>query len=282
MEIIKEGQSAAKLSNDKFLVLSHYKIWKSTKYVYYYRIKCKICGEESDILTGHLNRQVCHKCKDNERRHLEGKIIGNKKVLKYLGSKNSSGGKRHYYLVECIKCGEQYEIMYNTHNFKESTMFCTSEKCQQLRAENLKARTYNTKRSKIEPGFVKVFNSYVRSAKDRHLSFDLTEQDAYKIIKQNCFYCGEEPEPDSNNYIRNGIDRVDPKRGYTLDNCVPCCTSCNKMKSNMTLEHFFNKISNIYHNLERSTTISKESTSQANGDGNGRHLNSNEKDDDIV
>lgn len=33
---------------------------------------------------------------------------------------------------------------------------------------------------------------------------------------------------------------------------------------------------------EGSTTISKESTSQANGDGNRKHLNSNEKDDDIV
>lgn len=282
MEIIREGESAAKLSNDKFLVLLHYKVWKSTKYVYYYKIKCKICGEEMDILSGHLGRQVCHKCKDNKRKDLEGKIIGNKKVLNYLGSKVLNGRKCHYYLVECIKCGERYEIMYNTHNFKKSTMFCTSEKCQQLRGENLKNKSRITKNGKIEPGFIRVFNSYVRGAKDRDISFKLTEQDVYNIIKQNCFYCGEDPEPDSNNYIRNGIDRLNPQKGYTLDNCVPCCATCNRMKSNMSLNSFYNKISNIYHNLECSTTILKESTSQANGDGNGGHLNSVEKDDDIV
>jgi 5-methylcytosine-specific restriction endonuclease McrA len=27
-----------------------------------------------------------------------------------------------------------------------------------------------------------------------------------------------------------GIDRVDNSIGYTPDNCVPCCTQCNRIK----------------------------------------------------
>lgn len=40
-----------------------------------------------------------------------------------------------------------------------------------------------------------------------------------------------------------------------------------------------NKICAIYHNIKSSTTILKKSTLQANGNGNGGHLN---KDEDIV
>lgn len=47
------------------------------------------------------------------------------------------------------------------------------------------------------------------------------------------------------------------------------------MKNKFDKDLFLQKIEQIYHNFhnESSTTISKESTSEANADGNGEFLN---------
>ena len=74
-----------------------------------------------------------------------------------------------------------------------------------------------------------------------------------------------------------GIDRVDSNKFYDIDNCVPCCEECNKMKLNMTTDKFLGHIEKIHNYqennknklLEGSSTIPEGSTSQANGDGSG-------------
>ena len=43
----------------------------------------------------------------------------------------------------------------------------------------------------------------------------------------------------------NGIDRLDSTEGYTTDNCVSCCTTCNWMKKKMPLEKFLQKVKEI-------------------------------------
>ena len=40
----------------------------------------------------------------------------------------------------------------------------------------------------------------------------------------------------------NGIDRINSDKGYTIDNCVPCCAQCNHMKLDYTTEEFLTKI----------------------------------------
>ena len=68
-------------------------------------------------------------------------------------------------------------------------------------------------------------------------------------------------------------DRVDTTKGYFKENCVPCCKMCNIMKNKFSKEDFINKVKSIYNNyIKSSTTISKESTLQANGNGNGELL----------
>lgn len=54
----------------------------------------------------------------------------------------------------------------------------------------------------------------------------------------------------------NGIDRKDSSKGYTIDNCVPCCTECNTMKSDLPLDVFYNRIDKIYK-FHCSQTIEK-------------------------
>ena len=82
------------------------------------------------------------------------------------------------------------------------------------------------------------YNIYKKNAKRRNLDFQLTKEEFYNITSQPCHYCGN-----FQNY--NGIDRIDSTKGYYLQNCVPCCDICNKMKLNYSIDFWINHIEQI-------------------------------------
>ena len=106
-----------------------------------------------------------------------------------------------------------------------------------------------------EASFRDVLRIYKRNAKDRGVSFELTTEEFAELTKTNCYYCGDEPanisHPKRNYgpYIYNGIDRVDNSRGYVFENCVACCTNCNKMKVRMDVNDFLGQIRKINDHL---------------------------------
>jgi hypothetical protein len=63
-------------------------------------------------------------------------------------------------------------------------------------------------------------------AKSRQKDFTLTKEFYFTLVTPNtCHYCGGTlPETGT------GIDRIDHRTGYTAENVVPCCTSCNTRK----------------------------------------------------
>ena len=71
-------------------------------------------------------------------------------------------------------------------------------------------------------------------AKQRGIEFLLTEEQAVEMIKKPCTYCGK---PKS-----SGIDRIDSNGIYTLENCEPCCYSCNTRKGTKSKEVFLQEI----------------------------------------
>ena len=109
---------------------------------------------------------------------------------------------------------------------------------------------------KDDIAFEYVLREYIRSAKDRGYEFSLTHKQFRSLTQQNCFYCGVEPKQIKNkngshifkrsNYIYNGVDRKDNNRGYTLENCVPCCRICNIAKAEMSIDVFLLWINRVY------------------------------------
>jgi hypothetical protein len=104
-----------------------------------------------------------------------------------------------------------------------------------------------------ETGFNKLYSNYKTKAIKRKKQFSLTMPQLEKLVKENCFYCGCEPSqilrrPKSKKIqiIYNGIDRKDPNKGYSIDNCVTACKYCNYIKSNSTTEEFLARIERIY------------------------------------
>lgn len=85
---------------------------------------------------------------------------------------------------------------------------------------------------------------YTALKKKKDCPFNLTFKEFYKLIKQDCYYCGIEPSQIRNcenckeNCVYNGVDRVDSSKGYFIDNCVPCCKICNQSKMDMPLEDY--------------------------------------------
>jgi len=82
-------------------------------------------------------------------------------------------------------------------------------------------------------------------------NFELTFETFNNIIKMKCHYCGTEPDhlrySKSKKFkvLLNGIDRVDSSEGYTNNNCVPCCTTCNYMKNTLKTSDFLNHVFKI-------------------------------------
>jgi hypothetical protein len=66
------------------------------------------------------------------------------------------------------------------------------------------------------------------AAKTRGHEFCLTQTEFEAIVSQPCFYAVQWDAS-----IKCGLDRKDPTKGYTVDNCVPCCSRHNLMKSDI-------------------------------------------------
>ena len=209
-----------------------------------------------------------------------------------------------------VKVGEIYGVYKVIEEVKIPTKKCfrTLWKCENINTNqtflysgaylhHLKDRVINKFNNERQLGLRNfLFRSSKKNAFNRKHKFLLTFEEFDNLISQSCYYCGEEPREASAELLKhrgdthqptiryNGIDRLDPTKDYTIDNCVPCCPTCNYMKHVQQKEDFLKKVEQIYKHLisKGSTTISKESTLQANGGGNGKPLTDNAEGEDIV
>lgn len=103
----------------------------------------------------------------------------------------------------------------------------------------------------------KLFGRYRTQAKSRGIAFDLPKDRFLELIAMNCTYCQAPPNsviyPKYDNKdlfcIYTGIDRRDSSLGYSEENCVPCCGTCNRMKSDMPVDDFINHVIKIVQNM---------------------------------
>lgn len=106
----------------------------------------------------------------------------------------------------------------------------------------------------------KLLRDYKRNAKKRDLEWNLSATEFEDLAKSRCTYCGKsagrrklwrEGEPVVSFERLNGVDRADSTKGYTPDNCVPCCTTCNRFKSKMSQKEFIRHVRRISNHKSR-------------------------------
>jgi hypothetical protein len=104
-----------------------------------------------------------------------------------------------------------------------------------------------------EAAFNQLFRDYRDRAAVRGIAFYISKKKFRILTKQNCHYCGASATRSVKNthgfkygtYLYNGLDRVDSKYGYSIDNVVPCCSACNRGKSDMPLSEFEAYLDNL-------------------------------------
>lgn len=112
-----------------------------------------------------------------------------------------------------------------------------------------------------ESSFNATYQSYKKAASTRELEFLLSKEQFKNITQQDCYYCGTHPSNErkvstsTGSFIYNGIDRVDNSRGYSIDNCVPCCDMCNKSKNKHSIDEFYEWIDRVYNHLHKDVSI---------------------------
>lgn len=157
--------------------------------------------------------------------------------------------KRMYSYWNCIcECGTK-KVIDNAGLMSGSVKSCG---CLQIE----KLKELHKKNIKPDAPFYFVLKTYIRGAKDRNFTWDLTETEFREITSSDCYYCGESPSRmatsngnqnfKGNLYTYNGIDRVDNNKGYEKDNIVPCCNTCNMLKGIYSQESFLSKVIEIY------------------------------------
>jgi hypothetical protein len=85
--------------------------------------------------------------------------------------------------------------------------------------------------------------TYKRNADLREIEWKLTDEEFYSFWNKNCTYC-DSP------IVTIGLDRIDPKKEYTLDNVTSCCPKCNTIKMDLDIKEFTDKITKIYNHMK--------------------------------
>lgn len=111
----------------------------------------------------------------------------------------------------------------------------------------------------------RILATYTSNARQRGLVFGLTDEEFFRLISLDCFYCGHPPaaiqklprrvkhetrrDYYDSGFASNGLDRVDNDLGYTPENVVPCCSNCNRAKRDMPYDDFLAWIARLteYH-----------------------------------
>lgn len=223
-------------------------------YDYRSQIKCVVCGDEQNIRSSHKERCICKNCKNNVfiNKHI-GLTYGTYKVMSYSHKKENL----HYYNVVCNNCSIENVISLSAlyDSDKKENKHCSKCKYE----ISIKTPTLKAPRNCVK-------GEYIIGANKRNLKFILTDDEFDSLIFSNCYFCGSEPKEYQSDkrfnktnisFKRNGIDRLNSSLGYTKENSVSCCATCNLMKMTLGEKEFIthiNKISNFLVN-KGSTTI---------------------------
>lgn len=82
-----------------------------------------------------------------------------------------------------------------------------------------------------------------KCAKDRNMTFDLSDEELARMLTSPCTYCGVKGKI-------IGVDREDNSRGYAKGNCVSACWNCNKMKGTLDKAEWFQQLVRIVTHLK--------------------------------
>jgi hypothetical protein len=173
-----------------------------------------------------------------------GEKFGRLLVLEAAGHHVTKGGQR-FSLWKCrCDCGVIKPAVLGPKLRSGNTKSCG---CLRLERLNANRRVLPSGRSLRNS----VYHTYELRAGKNNLAWELTDAKFDELTQKDCHYCGCPPANVASrmflngDFVYNGIDRMDNLRGYTIDNTVSCCGTCNKMKRDLSVKEFLSRVRSI-------------------------------------
>ncbi len=99
------------------------------------------------------------------------------------------------------------------------------------------------------------YNKYKKRAQDKYLEFSISKTEFNNITNKSCYLCNKQ----TTKAHKNGIDRFNNEKGYTLSNIRACCGNCNYIKRNNSYEELIEKCKKI---CEKNVEIYEEAINE--------------------
>lgn len=187
------------------------------------------------------------------RKNHEGKKYHHLTMIKPVRS--GGAGKGMYWLAQC-DCGTTREVRASEASlgYVKTCGKCSYHLALVQGAGAKGGHKFSQNHGKNR-GLREQERRYIYSAMKRSIPWHLTPREFEQIVKQPCTYCQAEPREYKARLkkgkgrqvsaLMNGIDRIDSSKGYTLDNCIACCTMCNRMKLDLPIADFIKQCTKI-------------------------------------
>lgn len=196
-------------------------------------VKCQCkCGKIKDCPTGNINRlKECRICSSKKYHKFKpGDKIEDIEVIGYIRKNNKCR-----LLVKC-KCGTVYDIIPSTFG-KTKTCGCIN---------NIYGKNHHS-----FTGYEDISGSYysgiLHHSKLKNREFSITIEEIWELfLRQNrkCALSGIDISFQKNNQTAS-LDRIDSKKGYTIDNIQWVHKDVNRMKTDLDLGYFIELCRNI-------------------------------------
>lgn len=189
------------------------------------------------------SKMKCEECLSKNR------IIDNKKYKEKSNSLNL-----------CLGCAIEIDdfIVGIKGNRVQRCKECYEKLRETENTRGVRNRNYSSEKRGNLDGYMQ---TYIITAKERNIAFELSKEQFQDLVLKPCFYCNSY---NSSEVI--GIDRVNSNKNYTLSNCVPCCKICNFMKGTLSKSIFISQIHKIASRFPTNDSSDSESDLDSKND----------------
>ena len=215
-----------------------------------HRALCRCgCGKEFTAIAALVLNGKVKSCGCRRRYNLLGQVFGDLTVLEPIASIGIRTG-----MWKCLcSCGKESA---------QPTTPLVQGRIKSCGCKQFDVISENRKKAKGHSGANNAYSQYRAGARRRKIEFAVTFDQFKEIVTKDCFYCGSVPSrvvicgnsPNAaakkhSAFVCNGLDRIDSSLGYTLDNILPCCSTCNYAKQDLKQDYFMQWIARAYTHL---------------------------------
>ena len=176
---------------------------------------CDIARGCFTILDG--SKKSCDSCLEKIRETDKKRLDSRRQLIEVAQTTNNTTRC-------CVKCTKDFESFQTGH--RKDSMHC--KECLEKQAKcdkKREGRVRNYKEERLNNLEASYKTHTVESLKRGYGDFQINFDEFKELVTSACHYCKSKTDSEA-----VGIDRINNDIGYTKENCVPACWTCNRMK----------------------------------------------------